>query len=53
MCLGVHAQKTYVVSVGIADYKEINDLHTTIERNENKYLLSFEISVSITLAVPK
>ena len=29
MCLGVHAQKTYVVSVGIADYKEINDLRYT------------------------
>ena len=29
MCLSAHAQKTYVVSVGIADYKEINDLRYT------------------------
>ena len=29
MCLGAHAQKIYVVSVGIADYKEINDLRYT------------------------
>lgn len=27
--LGMHAQKIYVVSVGIADYKEINDLRLT------------------------
>ena len=29
MCLSAHAQKTYIVSVGIADYKEINDLRYT------------------------
>lgn len=29
VCLEAHAQKTYVVSVGIADYKEINDLRYT------------------------
>ena len=29
MCLMVHAQKIFVVSVGIADYKEINDLRYT------------------------
>ena len=29
MCLEARAQKTYVVSVGIADYKEINDLRYT------------------------
>ena len=29
MYLGVHAQKIFVVSVGIADYKEINDLRFT------------------------
>ena len=29
MCLNAQAQKIYVVSVGIADYKEINDLRYT------------------------
>ena len=29
MCLNVHAQEIFVVSVGIADYKEINDLRFT------------------------
>lgn len=29
LCLTAQAQKTYVVSVGIADYKEINDLRYT------------------------
>lgn len=50
-CLSLHANKTYVIAVGIADYKEINDLQ--LSENDAEAFAAFMSSTEADITLIK